>query len=270
MLIRDGPDTPLDFFNKDMSGVIYAGNTVKDAVPFHSLGINWYGSEGRNRLPEGLEYRPISWIMDYIAQNRFNSLRLLLNMEDWEADPPIDPTIFNAMLNPEFEGATYREALRIIVRAAAERRILILLANHRLRRSYQDPTHPRAWPGGWDGLWYEHGEEAQGYMTESKVVRLWGEVAGYFCGEWNVFAADLMNEPHMGYWGSTRWEDHPELHDRDWIIGAERLGNSVLQQCPRLLILVEGTAEYGTEWGESFKGLKEQVLWVLYRCSMCV
>ena len=38
-----------------------------------------------------------------------------------------------------------------------------------------------------------------------------------------------------------------------WGLGAARLGNAVLQKCARLLIFVEGTAEYLSEWGESFK-----------------
>jgi len=58
----------------------------------------------------------------------------------------------------------------------------------------------------------------------------------------------------------SRWEDHPELHTSDWRFGAAALGNAVLQTCARTLILVEGTAEYGTEWGESFKGLDVQEL----------
>ena len=39
-------------------------------------------------------------------------------------------------------------------------------------------------------------------------------------------------------------------------MGAAILGNAVLRACPRLLIFVGGTAEYGTEWGQSFKGAK--------------
>ena len=92
-------------------------------------------------------------------------------------------------------------------------------------------------------------------LTEATVAREWGELSAYFCGMWNVFAADLMNEPHMGYWGSAGWDDHPELHTSDWGLGAARMGNAVLMNCPRLLILVEGTAEYNSEWGQSFKGV---------------
>lgn len=45
--------------------------------------------------------------------------------------------------------------LRVVMRAAARRRLLILLSLHRLRRSYWDEKHPSNWPGSWNGLWYE-------------------------------------------------------------------------------------------------------------------
>jgi hypothetical protein len=91
-------------------------------------------------------------------------------------------------------------------RTAAKRNVLVLLTCHRLRKTYATPEHPANWPGSWDGLWYErdyNGLSAHGYgtLTEHRVAELWANVAGTFCGEWNVFAVDLMNEPHNGYWG---------------------------------------------------------------------
>eukprot|EP00966_Prymnesium_polylepis_P000940 21408-Prymnesium_polylepis.2 len=67
-----------------------------------------------------------------------------------------------------------------------------------------------------------------------------------------------MNEPHNGYWGSDSFGvdengiDWDTKH-MDWSVGAKKLGNAVLRNCPRLLIFVEGTAEVLTEWGQSFK-----------------
>jgi endoglucanase len=235
--------------------VLYA-----DGKRFHLLGINWYGSESTIQMPEGLGYRPIGEYIDFLANHRFNALRLLFNAEDWRANPVVafgSDWRLNEALNPEFAGATYREMLQLVVRAAAKRRIVVLLALHRLRRDYG------GWPGSWDGLWYEH---AEGGLSEATVMDLWREVATTFCSEWNVFAADLMNEPHSGLWGSSGWNstewsaEHDEsfpwsAEEVDWQQGAARLGNAVLEKCPRLLIFVEGTGEYGTEWGQSFHGL---------------
>jgi len=70
------------------------------------------------------------------------------------------------------------------------------------------------------------------------VSLLWSSVASTLCNEWNLFAVDLMNEPHMGFWGSV---ESTSYSDADWSAGAAKLGNSVLRACARLLIFVEAT-----------------------------
>eukprot|EP00966_Prymnesium_polylepis_P014062 324518-Prymnesium_polylepis.1 len=138
-----------------------------------------------------------------------------------------------------------------------------MLTLHRLRRDYD------GWPGSWDGRWFEGWE---GGLNEGTIIDMWKEVADEFCGEWNLFAADIMNEPYSGSWASTtaehsEWEasGHPsdykwEPWEVDWQLGAARLGNAVLERCPRLLIFVEGTAEYDGEWGQSFHSLLKRGL----------
>jgi aryl-phospho-beta-D-glucosidase BglC (GH1 family) len=192
-------------------------------------------------MPEGLDLRRMSELMDFIADQGFNSIRLLFNMEDWLRDPIIPQDRFSSSLNPELHGARYRQMFKVVIRAAARRQLLVLMACHRLRRSYASPEHPEAWPGSWNGLWWE--DDA---FPEIKVAVTWGEIAATFCSEWNFFAADLMNEPHMGYWGSDHFDGTTdagvpwaEAHV-DWSVGAARLGNSVLKKCSRVLIFVEG------------------------------
>ena len=229
----------------------------------------------------------------------FNSIRLPFNMEDWIADPTVPQDVFDRRLNPALVDATYRQMLRIVIQTAARRQILVLLTCHRLRRSYADETHPDAWPGSWNGLWWENADVSGVTLSEHNVAALWGEIAHSFCDEWNLFAAEyallqlelhpslyshsipkllllvrlcmlthalalllpprsLMNEPHNGYWGSDSFGIDEEgvaweTKHMDWAVGAKKLGNAVLRNCPRLLIFVEGTAEALTEWGQSFK-----------------
>ena len=76
--------------------------------------------------------------------------------------------------------------------------------------------------------------------SKGEVVREWRSVAATFCGDWNLMGVDLMNEPHMGFWGGV---GGTKFDDSDWSVGAATLGNAVLAVCPRLLIFVEGTAE---------------------------
>lgn len=60
----------------------------------------------------------------------------------------------------------------------------------------------------------------------------WSFLADALCGQWNVFAVDLVNEPHSASWGFGR--------QTDWNKAAERIGNHILRRCPRWLIFVEG------------------------------
>ena len=79
--------------------------------------------------------------------------------------------------------------------------------------------------------------------------------ADALCGEWNVFAVDLQNEPFKSSWGSG----NPAT---DWNIGARVLGNHVLSHCQRWLVMVEGVADnpgvtgaYNVDhfWGENME-----------------
>ena len=104
-------------------------------------------------------------------------------------------------------------------RAAAKRGILIMVACHRVKHD--------AWPGA--GLWYD---DALGF-SEAKVMESWALMASALCAQWNVFAADLQNEPHAASWGKGL--------AIDWNKG-ETLGNHVLSVCPRCSSLSKASA----------------------------
>lgn len=133
---------------------------------------------------EGLNQRPMSALFDFLEMHQFNALRLLFNMQDWRDDPIVPQDHFSPLLNPELAGLRYREFLQLVITEASKRGILILLACHRLRRSYSDGIHAE-WPSGWDGWWYDD----KAGLSLNKVEDLWEEMAHLFCDEWNVFAA---------------------------------------------------------------------------------
>ena len=87
-------------------------------------------------------------------------------------------------------------------------------------------------------------------------------LAERYCAEPNVIAADLFNEP-----ADATWVHKGEKIDffTDWPSAASRLGNHVLDICPRWLIVVAGVANKGGQckdsasnthcwWGENFIG----------------
>ena len=156
-----------------------------------------YGSEGDPLMPEGLHVRRMDELIDFIADQGFNSIRLFFNLEDWNSNPLVPQQHFSPQLNPELIGLTYHKMFRVVIQKAAQRQLLVLLTCHRLRRSYANADHSDAWPGYWNGLWWE---EING-LEEHTLAGAWWSIADMFCNEWNFFAVDLFNEPHGGFWG---------------------------------------------------------------------
>ena len=199
---------------------------------------------------EGLNQRPIEKILDFLVEHKFNAMRLLFNMQDWRDDSPIPQDHFSAFLNPDFVGLNYRGMLREVVRKAADKGTLVMLACHRIRRFYSDGIHAE-WPSGWDGWWYDNKMQ----LGFNKMEELWRSIANYYCGEWNVFAADIFNEPAMGRW-NTRGAD-------DWGSAAGQYGYAALDGCSRLLIFIQGAGRQvangptDTCWGGSFTDARQ-------------
>ena len=224
---------------------IHATNPLR-TDKFDLRGVSWFGAEGGGACPDGLWQRPASEYLDFVKQNGFNAIRLPLAADTILADPEVGKWSLTA--NTDWRGLSSLALLERIVKLAAKRGLLILLDLHRL--------HANVWPTA-HGVW--HDEE----MPANKLEEAWRIVAKRFCRYWNIFAADLFNEP----WGAT-WGDGDE--ERDWPLYASRLGDIVLQECPRWLVFVEGVgagpkgSSYDCEpstdwsgcfWGENLRGL---------------
>ena len=235
----------INFASSD--GVLHA-----NGVPFSIKGVNWFGSEGRSGPPLGLDRHSIAWYCRFLAANGFNAIRFLFNHEMILSNPELEPpdeSIYGVGAPweaPELEAFHYLEMFVRLSEVAAEHGILVMMACHRLT--------PNAWPG--NGKWYD------ARITEERVRQSWEKIANRLCRQWNVFAVDLQNEPHSSSWGLNRGERS------DWGKAAERLGNWVLSQCPRWLIMVEGVGyDPGTSeddptggifWGENLAGALHQ------------
>ena len=224
------------------------GVLMANCKAFSFKGINWYGSEGINGVLEGLNHFSMSHYFDFLREHKFNAMRFLFNHESVLNDAPIPTLMINPIKNPELidsetgHGIPYVEMIKVTAQAAAEKDVLVVIAAHRLT--------PDGWPG--NGLWYSD------QMPESRVKESWTKLANALCGQWNVVAVDLQNEPHKATWGqgvaATRWD-----------LAAKRLGDHVLSVCPRWLVFVEGIAvgapedggpEQGYWWGENLVGAR--------------
>ncbi|KOO53394.1 cellulase (glycosyl hydrolase family 5) subfamily protein [Chrysochromulina tobinii] len=216
---------------------VHAANSLR-SDRFHIRGLSWFGAEGAGAAPDGLWQRKASDLIGIVARLGFNALRLPLAVDHVLSNPSINRWTLTA--NPELQRLRHLDLLERIVRLAAAQGLLVMLDMHRLRASVWPTTH---------GLWYDEG------MPATQLESAWRRLARTFCSHWNVFAADLFNEP----WGAS-WGDGDQ--ERDWALYAGRLGSLVLEECPRWLILVEGLGVGSSApspafcdlcfWGENF------------------
>ena len=226
---------------------IHATNPLR-TDRFDIKGISWFGAEGSSACPDGLWQRTAAALLDDLEQLRFNAVRLPLAVDNVLNNPDVDK--WSVTANPEFRGLRSLEIVERLVRMAATRGLLIMLDMHRLIAAVWPTAH---------GLW--HDPDPAAGLPASRLEAAWRKLARQFCGHWNVFAADLFNEPHGASWG-----DGDEA--RDWSLYAGKLGDLVLSECPRWLVLVEGigvgAADYycepatswsGCFWGENLMGL---------------
>lgn len=227
----------------------HGGRLVHNGVPFQFKGINWPGMETSIGVPLGLSQRSATSLLQWVAQEGFNAVRLHFNWQDYHTDRAIPKAATHA--SPELAGATYRELLVRLTRIAASNGLLVVLACSRIKRSYgkMGDSSSAEWPAAWDGLWYDRD------FSELRLQGLWEDLAGLFCGEDNIAGVDLMSEPHAARWGSGR-------SGLDWDGAASRLGDSVLGTCPRWLIFVQGIADPG-QWGENLMGARQHPVHLL-------
>ena len=106
-------------------------------------------------------------------------------------------------------------------------------------------THPESNRGvWWDG---EAGESAQQISPPLPAYLAWAKLANRYCKYSNVILADVYNEPHGASWET--WRDY-----------VRRVGDSILERCPRWLIAAQGAGGGTSEgywWGENIAGQVE-------------
>ena len=207
-LLKTASTNMIDF--KTEKGQIWA-----NGQPFMIKGASWFGFEEVTNVIHGLWGQlSIDDGLAFLAKNDFNALRVPYSVSTVLTNPLLDDGLVS--MEPTLQGKRMLDALDLLIAKAQEHNIVIMLDAHRLR--------PEA---GIGELWYDD------LTSESDCIQAWTILARRFCSTWNVIAADLKNEPH----GEAEWGSGSP---KDWRLGAERLGNAVLQECPRWLIFVEG------------------------------
>ena len=206
-----------------------SGGTLRMAgQPVVLKGVNWFGAEEPEMVPNGLWAHSMAWYLDFIKRSGFNAIRVPFALDNVQSN--LVPSVNMISASPELGGLNFLDMLEVLVDGASDNGLLVLFDLHRLKST--------RWPD--DGLWYTAGVS----MNEVKAV--WDTMQARFCNRWNVIGADLLNEPHGAKWG-------------EWANAATDLGNFVLSKCQRWLVFVEGVAHEGKSrseffWGENLEG----------------
>ncbi len=226
------------------------GNTVIIAS------INWYGFEGPDHLPSGLDIRSYRDVLNQVKIMGFNTVRIPFSNEMITRNLRIGNHLD---ANPELNGLSSLEILDTIVSYAGDVGLWIILDNHSSGANRSEPYTT--------GLWYT--PEYPHFVW----LQHWKYLAGRYSGNSNVIAFDLRNEPHTAgpgpwsmntylYQGSTWGTGDPAT---DWRMAAEQAGNAVLSINPSLLIIVEGVhlypdgsgGVYDFWWGGNLRGVAQ-------------
>jgi endoglucanase len=178
-------------------------------------GVNWFGFEGAHHVVEGLATRDYRSMLDQIASDGYNTLRLPYSNAMFDPGATATGIDFSGGKNGDLAGRTPIEIMDRIIGYAGSIGLKVIL-----------DRHLAPWQSE---LWYSKDYGEQRWIDD------WKMLARRYAGNATVIGADLHNEPH----GQATWGDGNQA--TDWRLAAERAGNAILAVNPNWLILVEGT-----------------------------
>jgi len=183
-------------------------------------GVNWYGADNTEFSVGGLAYSPLAAIAHQVKVMGFNSVRIPWSNELVETNPVVPEHAIAA--NPALKGKHALDVLDLTVAALAREGVYVILDNHVSRADWC------CYEGDGNALWHSPAYPEQHWLDD------WRFMAQRYRHQPAVIGADLRNELRFGAtWGGP----HPAF---DWHAAAERGGNAILAENPRLLIFVEG------------------------------
>ena len=198
-------------------------------------GVSWFGLESRScYIGEGAA-GPLSAYADFLKFHGFNAVRMPLAADAVIADRRarcLNQGIY-VTNNPELEGLSYLTVVERFIELLGEHGLLVLLDVHNMRA----------------GEWPEQGWPATPLGATEGISTLrttWRILAKRFCNPrrfWNVFAADLKNEPHGLYWGPAQGDASLYPANMRWDSTAGAIGTEVHRLCSRWLLFVEGVGQ---------------------------
>eukprot|EP01132_Coremiostelium_polycephalum_P003731 gene3731-4648_t len=206
-------------------------------LPLKLKGINWFGCETETSVVHGLWARDYNEYLDFLQSNHFNAIRIPFSLEMVLKDPFPTSISITSTMNSDLQGLRALSVLDLIIEAAGERGIFILLDLHSFRPN--DRLQ--------DGLWYNS------VFSEQETLKCWNILILRYGRCWNVLGVDLKNEPYSATWNTGNMAT-------DWDQAINRIGGFIQNNGGnRWLIFGQGVASQQNSqlaccWAESFEG----------------
>ena len=255
--------TPVPMFN------VRNGRLTMNDKPITLRGVNWYGFESANMIPDGLYANSMETYFKFLAKHKFNAIRLPFSAEfAMHFDNPnarvgqssklVKPSYIKS--DNDLVNKTPKEVLERFLGLARAYGMLVVPDLHQFFASHWD--NYRVINGNFEhhnALWYYNKTDVTTALDVSNknprfdfetVVNLWVKMAAFFKRHPHVFAVDIKNEPRglPGVDVQQTW--------KEWVKAAQVLGNAIHNVNENLIIFVEGLPGDRINWGGNMKGVK--------------
>jgi aryl-phospho-beta-D-glucosidase BglC (GH1 family) len=181
---------------KTKDGVIYD----KSNQVYNLSGISWFGFETQDFVTNGLWTHPMSFYMDVMKDNGFNTIRVPFSAEWILYNFNLYPDGSMVSADPQNQHKKSIEILDTLFDMAEERQMHIMLDLHRLHKEYISE------------LWYS---PTDNMFSAGDFINTWFVILDRYHDRSSLIAIDLLNEPHgRATWGtgdtSTDWNSFAE------------------------------------------------------------
>ena len=204
--------------------------------PIHLMGCSWFGFETADFVVNGLWAHDMAWYLDTMKSIGINAIRVPFSAEwvlhDLYAVP--DPNHFSA--DPSLKGQSSIYIMDRLFELCLRKNILIMLDLHRLHKEYISE------------VWYS---PTDGDYTSDTFFQVWDFMLDRYLPYPNLFAIDLLNEPHgIATWGTR----DPST---DWGMFVQNAVPKLLSKYAdsNFLVFIEGV-----EWGHTFRNYRSAPL----------
>jgi len=163
------------------SGFLHtSGNQILDSQnkPVQLSSINWFGAESTNMVPHGLWTRSYKDMIDQMAAQGFNTIRLPYSSAMLHSTSL--PSGIDYYQNPDLQGLTPIQVMDKIIDYAGQKGMRVVLDHHRSTAGAGTSEN---------GLWYNS------QYTEDAWVADWQTLATRYKNNPTVVGFDLHNEP---------------------------------------------------------------------------